>query len=585
MRCTLVTLACIVSLQFIAHAKDTPPNIIVILADDQGWGDLSLNGNKDIATPNIDSLARDGARFDRFYVCPVCSPTRADFLTGRHHARMGVSSTSRGQERFSHEETTIADTFKAAGYATAAFGKWHNGMQYPYHPNARGFDEYYGFCSGHWGNYYSPQLEHNGKLVRGEGYVTDDFTNRAIAFIKNRGKKPFFAYVAYNTPHSPMQVPDRWWKKFKDKQLVSHHREPGKHRKQHMRAALAMCENIDWNVGRVLKTLDDEKIADNTIVVYFSDNGPNGWRFNGGMRGKKGSTDEGGVRSPLLVRWPNEIKPGTEIKPITAAIDLLPTLVECAGIRHIGTKPLDGVSLLPLLSSESTAWKARVIINTFRDKVSVRSQQYRLDHQGRLYDMDADPGQDKNVAAHHPKIAERLQKAADAWRVDVKRSHTKTPTHITVGHPDTVYTQLPARDAQSHGKIKRSSRHPNNSFFTNWRTTTDTITWDVEVLADGVFEVEVYYTCPKGDEGSTVELSLGDARVSGVVTPAHNPRLHGAERDRAPRGESYVKDFRPLSLGRIKLSQGTGSLTLRALRIPGSQVMDMRLLMLKRVEE
>ncbi|HKL20287.1 MAG TPA: sulfatase-like hydrolase/transferase, partial [Tichowtungia sp.] len=155
------------------------PNIVVVLTDDQGWGDLSLHGNTQIATPNIDRLARAGAQFDRFYVSPVCSPTRAEFLTGRHHDRLGVYSTSEGGERLNADETTIADVFKAAGYQTAAFGKWHNGTQFPYHPNARGFDKFYGFCSGHWGSYFSPMLEHNGQIVQGSGFLPDDLTEHA----------------------------------------------------------------------------------------------------------------------------------------------------------------------------------------------------------------------------------------------------------------------------------------------------------------------------------------------------------------------------------------------------------------------
>ena len=150
------------------------PNVLVILTDDQGWGDLGLNGNRNLSTPHIDSLARDGARFSRFYVCPVCSPTRAEFLTGRYHPRGGVYSTSAGGERLDLDEQTIGDVFRRAGYATAAFGKWHNGMQPPYHPNSRGFAEFYGFCSGHWGNYFSPPLEHNGRLVRGNGFCIDE---------------------------------------------------------------------------------------------------------------------------------------------------------------------------------------------------------------------------------------------------------------------------------------------------------------------------------------------------------------------------------------------------------------------------
>jgi arylsulfatase A-like enzyme len=168
------------------------PNVIVILTDDQGWGDLSINGNTNLSTPNIDSLGRQGAKFDRFYVCPVCSPTRAEFLTGRYHPRGGVHDTSRGGERLNLGERTIAEVFKAAGYQTAAFGKWHNGTQYPYHPNARGFGEYYGFCSGHWGDYFSPPLEHNGKLVTGKGFLIDDFTDHAIRFVEQNKEQPFF---------------------------------------------------------------------------------------------------------------------------------------------------------------------------------------------------------------------------------------------------------------------------------------------------------------------------------------------------------------------------------------------------------
>ena len=202
-------------------AGQPSPNVLIVLTDDQGWGDLSLNGNSNLSTPNIDSLAQAGARFDRFYVCPVCSPTRAEFLTGRYHARGGVYSTSAGGERLNLGETTIADTFQAAGYATGAFGKWHNGMQFPYHPNGRGFDEYYGFCSGHWGDYFSPPLEHNGELVQGDGFCVDDFTNQAIRFMQSavERQQPFFAYLPFNTPHSPMQVPDQYWSKFENLEL------------------------------------------------------------------------------------------------------------------------------------------------------------------------------------------------------------------------------------------------------------------------------------------------------------------------------------------------------------------------------
>jgi len=309
----------------LAGAADKP-NIVIILADDQGWGDLSTTGNTNIETPNIDKLADAGATFDRFFVCPVCAPTRAEFFTGRYHPRGGVHGVSTGTERLNLDEKTIGDTFKAAGYATGAFGKWHNGTQYPYHPNGRGFDEYYGFASGHWGQYFDPVLEHNGEKVRGNGFIIDDLTDHAIDFIEQNKEGPFFCYLPYNTPHTPFQVPDRFYDEFADKAFSMRHRDLKREELPRTRAALALCENIDWNVGRVLEKLDQLNLADDTIVIYFSDNGPNSYRWNGGMKGRKGSTDEGGVRVPFFIRWPGRIQENIEIPQIAGAIDLLPTL-------------------------------------------------------------------------------------------------------------------------------------------------------------------------------------------------------------------------------------------------------------------
>ena len=560
------------------------PNILVILTDDQGWGDLSVNGNSNLQTPHIDSLAQGGAQFDRFFVCPVCSPTRAEFLTGRYHPRGGVYSTSAGGERLDLDEKTIAETFRAGGYRTAAFGKWHNGMQYPYHPNGRGFDEYYGFCSGHWGEYFSPMLEHNGRIVQGEGFLIDDFTDHALAVMEQDSDKPFFIYLPFNTPHSPMQVPDRWWDRFANKELTMRHRDPNRENVPHTRAALAMCENIDWNVGRLLKKLDDLGVADETIVAYFCDNGPNGSRWNGDMKGRKGSTDEGGVRSPLLVRWTGHIPAGLTVEPIAAAVDLLPTLADLAGIPVISEKPLDGVSLKAPLLGEESAWPDRRIFSHWRGRVSVRTQQFRLDNEGKLFDLTSDPGQRTDVSDQYPKLTNQLRQEVQDWRAELLPGLDDDERTFPVGHPDFPYTQLPARDALVTGDVQRSNRFPNCSYYANWTRTDEQITWNVEVLTGGTYDVEVYYACPAEDVGATVELSFGNNRLSGRVSDAWDPPLIGAAHDRVERTESYVKDFRPLRLGTIKLSPGAGVLRLQALEIPGSQVMEMRLVMLTRVE-
>ena len=560
------------------------PNVVVILTDDQGWGDLGIHGNSALSTPNIDRMARDGAQFDRFYVCPVCSPTRAEFLTGRNHARCGVYDTSAGGERVNADETMISDVFKAAGYRTAAFGKWHSGMQFPYHPNARGFDEFYGFCSGHWGDYFSPMLEHNGEMVKGDGFLIDDFTEQAMEYIERHQDDPFFVYLPYNTPHSPMQAPDRWWSKFANMELPPDHPQVQPKFLQHARAAFAMCENIDWNVGRLLAKLDELHLAENTIVLYFSDNGPNGNRYNGGMRGRKGSTDEGGVRSPLFIRWPSTIEAGTKIPQICSVMDLLPTLAEIAGVKLTGTKPLDGVSFAPLLHGESDGWSERTLVHHWRGKVSIRTQQHRLDDRGRLYDIPSDPGQTRAVNDEEPEIAAELTAVAEAFRAEMLAEHGKEfdDRPFVVGHPDSMRTQLPARDGVAHGNIQRSNRFPNDSFFLNWTSLDDAVTWDCEVGRTGVYQVEIFYTCPAADVGSTVELSFGDDVLAGRITEAHDPPLTGREHDRFERIESYVKDFRRMTLGDIRLQAGKGTLTLRALQIPGSQVMDFRLMLLTR---
>ena len=579
------TSALILLLTFIpATVSDERPNVIVILTDDQGWGDLSFNGNTNLRTPNVDRLAREGVSFDRFYVCPVCSPTRAEFLTGRYHPRSGVYSTSAGGERMDLDEVTIGQTFQAAGYRTAAFGKWHNGTQFPYHPKARGFDEYYGFCSGHWGHYWSPLLDHNNEMVIGNGFIIDDLTDHAIDYIRQESDEPFFVYLPYNTPHSPMQVPDRWWNRFKDVELKLHNREPKKEKLQHIRAALAMCENIDYNVGRLLKTLEETGEAENTIVVYFCDNGPNGSRWNGDMKGRKGSTDEGGVRSPCHIRWPAKIKPGQKLARNGAAIDLHPTLASMAGIRTLNQKPLDGTDLWSTISGEDDGPDERIIISHWRNRVSAKTGTYRLDNNGALFDLSADPGQRNNIAAQNPEVAARLKKAVGEFRTTVLPGYDNDQRPFVIAHPDTALTQLPARDAISSGNIKRSNKFPNSSYFGNWTSTEDRITWDATVLTPGRYEAELLYSCAEGQEGSTIELSFKGSTLSAQITEAHPSEIVGAAEDRYKRVESYEQNWGRMTLGRIDLKEGKGMLTLKATQIAKDSVMDFRLLLLRRVK-
>jgi arylsulfatase A-like enzyme len=570
------------------------PNIILILTDDQGWGDLSLNGNEDLHTPNIDKIALNGVRFDRFFVSPVCSPTRAEILTGRHHTRTGVYDVSLGGERINVDEETIGDLFKAAGYKTAAYGKWHNGMQAPYHPNTRGFDQFYGFCSGHWGNYFNPVLEKNGELVKGKGFITDDLTNHGIEFIKKNKNNPFFLFMPFNTPHSPMQVPDKYWNKFKNKDLtqkgtlsnIPDDKYSGTNSKDenHSKAALAMCENIDWNVGRIIETLESQKIIDNTIIIYLSDNGPNGHRWNGEMKGIKGSTDEGGTRSPMIISWKGNIPSGKKVSKIASGIDLLPTLIDISGIKVKPKNKLDGVNLRQLIYQNDINWEERYIYNYWRGRLSLRSQDFRLDNENNLYNMNDDPNQLNNVSNIYKEIFEVMKKAKIEWKKEsLANINLKDKRAFIIGHPGLKNTQIPARDAKANGLIKRSNYYPNCSYMTNWINIEDTITWDAEVAEDGKFEAIIYYTCKKDALGSEIELSFSDSSISKKISKFYDPKEYGEENDRSPRIESYVKDFIPLKMGVIDLKKGKGTLMLKGIKMTGKELLDFRLLMLKRI--
>lgn len=566
-------------------AQPKHPNIVIILADDQGWGDLGYNGNKTVNTPNINKLSTQGIIMNRFYVSPVCSPTRAEFLTGRYHVRGSVSGTSSGFERLDLDEATIAEAFSANQYATGIFGKWHNGGQAPYHPNTRGFGEFYGFCAGHWANYFNPVLEHNGEITKGNGFITDDLTTHGISFIEKNKNNPFFAYFPFNTPHSPMQVPDEYWNQYKDKLVAQQGTDPQKENTEHTKAALAMTENIDWNVGRIIKKLEDLNLMDNTIIIYFSDNGPNGNRWNGNMKGIKGSTDEGGIRSPFIIQWKNHLPGGRSIENIASATDIFPTLVDLTGILINQSKPFDGISLKKiLLENDDSGIKNRAIASYWSGKTSIRTQEYRLANDNSLYDMKNDPDQQNDISKAFSDQFEKLFQLKKEWEKNVlieMPSEDKRP--FIVGHPSMKLTILPSSEANGKGSIVRSNKYPNSSYFTQWKTANDEVVWNVEVEKDGVFEVEFYYACSKLNIGSEIKLKFNDSQVVGKITSANETSLIGMEHDKVIREESYTRDFVPMKLGKINLVKGKGQLTLSAPLLKKGDDLEFNLITLRRM--
>jgi arylsulfatase A len=434
-------------------ASPAPPNVLLIITDDQGYGDFSAHGNPHLKTPNLDQLGRESIQFDRFFVSPVCAPTRAALLTGRYDLRTGVWGVTGGRETMRREEVTLADALRAAGYRTGLIGKWHNGSHYPYSPRGRGFDEFFGFAHGHWNDYFDTELQRNGKRVKTRGYISDVLTDEAIKFVEQNRRRPFFLMLAYNAPHTPYQVPDRYFDHFKGMGL-----------NDGLACIYGMCANLDDNIGRLLKRLDQLALADNTLVLFLTDNGANSARFNAGMRGYKGSVHEGGTRVPLFVRWPARFKTPHRVETIAAHIDLFPTILELCNAPQPRSLPLDGRSLVPLLDGNSAGWPERILF-THRTRGAnppevtrgaARNQRYRLVTEGtgyQLYDLGADPGQRKDVAKDHPEIVQELSRAYESWFADVtKDGFGRLP--IPIGHPEQRVVQLPAAEAILEGGVR-----------------------------------------------------------------------------------------------------------------------------------
>ena len=576
-------------------SEDRPPNVLLVMTDDQGWGDVRCHGNPLIDTPTLDLLAGQGARFDRFYVSPVCAPTRASLLTGRYHLRTGVSSVTGGLEAMRAVEVTLAEALRGAGYATGCFGKWHNGAQYPIHPNGQGFDEFLGFCGGHLNNYFDPPLERNGVPVRPEGYVSDALTDGAIAFIREHRDVPFLCYVPYNAPHGPNQVPDRYYDKYEARGL-----DPL------LASVYGMVENLDENIARLLATLDELELADGTIVVFLTDNGANSDRYDGLMRGQKGSVHEGGVRVPLFVRWPGRIAPGTTVAEIAGHIDLMPTLLDLCEVEPPESVAFDGVSLAPLLDGFEDDWPDRTFYtHQYRRSVPIapepgssRTRRYRYvreqSGQDQLYDMIADPSQERDIAEAMPELTRKMAEDYDAWFRDVIAMGAGMPLRLPVGHPGRDRTALPAPDAELGDGLRYWASHGYaNDWITEWDDPADRIAFDVDVIRGGRYEVILDYTAPASNLGATVEVAsdLGDGDPAvGQLVLAHDPeampspdRLPRQTRDEAGHveGEASEKDWAALDLGMIVLQAGPQQLTIRATEVPGPGVMDLKALRLE----
>ena len=538
-------------------SSPSAPNIIMIMTDDQGWAQVGFHGNPFIRTPTLDRMAAESTEFTQFYVEPKCAPTRAALLTGRHGYRSRVVDTYLGRTLLEPEAVTLAELLAENGYATGIFGKWHLGDNFPLRPMDQGFQETLvhrggglGQPAGPPGNtYWDPVLEHNGESKKYEGYCTKIFTDALIDFIRVNSDQPFFGYLATNVPHGPFDVDEEW---------IAPYREMGL--PERTARVYGMIEEFDQNLDRLLGELDTLGLAERTIVVFLTDNGPTQQTFTAGLKERKGSAYDGGTRVPFLFRWPEQVEAGRQVDRIAAHIDVVPTLLEAAGV---GTpfQPFDGVSLWPLLSGATAPenWPDRTIylqnhrgdIPQLNRNASARTQRWKIVQplgkatdpmppgaEFELYDMSVDPGETNNLAGEHPEIVEKMRRGYEEWFRDVS-SRGFDPVRIHLGSPREPRTTLSRFDWR--GDYDERAGEAALGY------------WPIVIEQQGRYDLVLRFAGPLPSDGRA-RVSVGEVEVAqevaagsasckfpGIELEAGPARLVGVvEYDGLVRGASFI---------------------------------------------
>ncbi len=528
------------------------PNVILIMSDDQGVGDYGFQGNKLIRTPQLDAMRERGGLLNRFYVSPVCAPTRACLMTGRYNYRTRCIDTYIGRAMMDTEEVTLAEYLSGAGYRTGIYGKWHMGDNYPLRAMDQGFQDSLVHRGGGIGQpsdpfgaegkYTDPTLFRNGQKVGMKGYCTDIYFDAAMEFIersKNSGEN-FFTYIATNAPHGPFHdVPKELYEEYRQVDLSSImvNKPQGKRLEKDndkLARIAAMITNIDQNIGRLFQKLDELKLTDNTIVLYLNDNGPNTQRYVGNMRGMKSNVDDGGIRSPLIVHWPARVTAGHQTDAMCAHIDIVPTLLEACEVITTAQHIHDGRSFLPLLTDPNADWPTRqLVLQSHRGDMPQRYHHFALHEDdwklvhpsgfGRerlpgpvelqLYNLKSDPQQRNNLAATHPDVLARLKASYDAWFDDVSstRPDNFAPPRIIIGTDHEPVTVLTRQD------WRHSSGRP-------WHPQSNGA-WLLEAPRDHEYEIELLF---KGSHPhGTATITAGAAQQT-IKIPANLHRDHTA---------------------------------------------------------
>jgi arylsulfatase len=507
-----------------AIGGQTRPNILLIMTDDQGYGDFGFTGNPHVKTPNIDRLAARSTRLTNYHNSPVCAPTRASLLTGRYHQRTGVHDTYNGGAIMAAGEVTLAEMLSQSGYRTGIVGKWHLGDNYPFRPSDQGFQ--YSLIHGGGGvgqpgdfyenfvrtdsSYFNTTLYENDRKVQRQGYCTDVFTDQALAFLKEKKPAPFFLYVSYNAPHTPLQLPKKYEDMYKDLAFDTEtDRQEGKawakmtdKDKADARKVYGMATNIDDNVGRILAELKSQGLEDNTIVIFLTDNGNQQLRFNAGFRGLKGTAWEGGTRVPFLISGAGLFEPNKEVNALLAHIDVVPTLLEAVRVplpAHIKT---DGRPALRTMQGK-VAPAPRIFYNSwnrgwpepYRNAAFYRNN-YKLMafnaddddlNTFGLFDLDKDPFEQNNLVRTAPALARQLKKGLDSVFHDISNSPNLAPQRIIVGSPHEPLSILTRQDLSGTNMGA-------------WLADKATGYWNITIAQDGYYNLRSIHTgtIPKG---------------------------------------------------------------------------------------
>ncbi|WP_404310525.1 arylsulfatase [Neorhodopirellula lusitana] len=505
-----------------------PPNVVFVISDDQGYGDLACTGNPIIKTPNIDKLASESSGLSDYHVAPTCSPTRCSLLTGHWTNRTGVWHTIMGRSMLRENEVTVGQMFMDSGYETGMFGKWHLGDNYPYRPEDRGFTEVYRHGGGGigqtpdvWDNaYFDGSYFHNGKIVPAKGFCTDVFFEQANQFISKcaKQKKPFFAYISTNAPHKPLHCPPKYTEMYEGQS-------------DSIAAFYGMITNIDDNVGKTRQLIDDLGITENTIFVFTTDNGTaSGAKvYNAGMKAGKGSPYEGGHRVPFFLHWPaGGITEQHDVPTLTHAVDIVPTLLDMTGVKKPENVKFDGVSIAALLDpNQDVEWMERFVISDsqrVRDPIkwrscSVMSQKYRLINGKQLYEIAVDPGQKHDIAKEHPEVVETMRAFYEKWWAELEPSFSQT-TEIYFGHPEHPVVSLTAHDwiqkvypPWNQAMVRQADRKQ-----VKGEKLKHVGYWAVKVIRDGKYQVSLRRWPAESGAAINKELPPGD-NVPGATEP------------------------------------------------------------------